>query len=315
MNPGIHCINSESENPFFNLALEEILLKKRPGDYFILSVNRPSVIIGKHQIAHRESDTRYVNENNIPVIRRISGGGTVYHDHGNLNFSFIVNSEEGKQIDFRKYTNPVADFLISRGVEARFEGRNDLRVNGFKISGNAEHVFRKRVLHHGTLLFDASVDALGGSLRKDLSCYISKSVDSVPSMVTNICGIINGISDINSLRTEMMNYFLDNLPLAQAYNLSENEKHEAQLAATDKYMTWEWNYAYGPEYHFARNFNYSGNKVSCRLYVKDGIIRECILDGSQQLKSLQDNLKGTRHMPDALKDVIGIDDLDVYNFF
>jgi lipoate-protein ligase A len=315
MNPGIHCINSESENPFFNLAVEEILLKKKPGDYLILSVNGPSVIIGKHQIAHRESDTRYVNENNIPVIRRISGGGTVYHDHGNLNFSFIVNSEEGKQIDFRKYTNPVADFLISRGVEARFEGRNDLRVNGCKISGNAEHVFRKRVLHHGTLLFDASVDALGRSLRKDLSSYISKSVESVPSLVTNISGIIKGIRNINSLRTEMMNYFLDNLPSAQAYNLSENEKQEAQLTASDKYMTWEWNYAYGPEYHINKNFSYRGNLVTCRFYVKDGIIRHCILDGSQQLKNVQDKLIGTRHMPEAIKDVIGIDDLDVYNFF
>jgi lipoate-protein ligase A len=154
------CIITESDDPSFNLAVEELLLKNRNNEYLILGINKPSVIIGKHQSAHREINTRFVTENNIPVIRRISGGGTVFHDKGNLNFTFIRQSEAGKQIDFRKYTKPVIDFLYSLGVEAKFEGKNDLKTDGLKISGNAEHVHRNRVLHHGTLLFSTSLEII-----------------------------------------------------------------------------------------------------------------------------------------------------------
>src|SRR5665811_892222 len=132
------CINLETTDPFFNLAVEETLLKSTEEEYFILYVDNPSVIIGKHQTGYREINAKFVNENNIPVIRRITGGGTVFHDNGNLNFSFIRRSESGKQVDFRKYTQPVIDFLKSIGVDARFEGKNDLKVEGYKISGNAE---------------------------------------------------------------------------------------------------------------------------------------------------------------------------------
>lgn len=311
----MNCIISETEDPFFNLAVEEILLKKRSDNYLILSVNSPSVIIGKHQSPHRETDTRYVHENSIPVIRRISGGGTVYHDPGNLNFSFIANSEEGRQIDFRKYTKPVIDFLASKGVEARFEGKNDLRVNGLKISGNAEHVFRNRVLHHGTLLFKASVEALNRSLRKDVSCYNSRSVESVPSRVTNISGMIPGISDIRELTAEMMKYFLVNIPGAKPYELSEEDRTEVQYSAINKYMTWDWNYGYGPEYHFTNTFEYRGSMVTCRLFVREGIIHDCILEGSPILNGLHDKLKGIRHMPQDISRVAGLDDPDIYNFF
>ena len=117
------CINLESNDPFFNLAVEEILLKNSKEEYLILGINSPSVIIGKHQSGHMEVNIKFVNKYQIPVIRRISGGGTVFHDCGNLNFSFIRQSESGKQVDFRKYTQPVLDFLKSMGIEARFEGK------------------------------------------------------------------------------------------------------------------------------------------------------------------------------------------------
>ena len=151
-----------------------------------MAINDPSVIIGKHQAAHREVNTKFVTENKIPVIRRISGGGTVFHDQGNLNFTFIRQSEEGKQVDFRKYTRPVIDFLVSLGIDAKFEGKNDIKVDGLKISGNAEHVHRNRVLHHGTLLFSSSIDMLRNSIRTDKSCYTTRAVGSNPSSVMNL---------------------------------------------------------------------------------------------------------------------------------
>ncbi|MCU0462082.1 MAG: lipoate--protein ligase family protein, partial [Bacteroidales bacterium] len=180
------CLHLTSTDPCFNLAVDEYLLKNRKEDFFILSVNTPSVIIGKHQVAHREADTAFVTENNIPVIRRISGGGAVFHDEGNLNFTFILQSKQGSQVDFRKYTLPVIEFLSSHGIDAKFEGKNDLKVDGLKISGNAEHVFRQRILHHGTLLFDSRLDLLGKALRKDTSSYTTRAVASNPSSVVNL---------------------------------------------------------------------------------------------------------------------------------
>ena len=272
----MHCNNVvyyfRIRDPFFNLAVEEILLKNSKDEYLILGINSPSVIIGKHQVTHREINTEFITKNSIPVIRRISGGGTVYHDHGNLNFTFIRQSESGKQVDFRKYTQPVIDFLASEGVDARFEGKNDLKVDGLKISGNAEHVHRNRVLHHGTLLFSTSLEMMRNCIRKDTSCYTSRAVASNPSSVTNLKEMLSQFKDIFEFRERMMDYFLKNLPLAERYELSEDEINEAEALAGSKYRTWEWNWAYGPEYHFINRFEFSGKPVTCRLHVKEGTI-------------------------------------------
>ncbi len=179
-------INLKTHDPYFNLALEEVFLKCRDSEYLILGINDPSVVIGKHQVAHREVNTKFITRNNIPVIRRISGGGTVFHDGGNLNFTFIRESEEGKQVDFKKYTWPVIHFLNSLGINANLEGKSDIKVDGLKISGNAEHVYRNRVLHHGTLLFSSSINSLRNSIREDKSCYVTRAVNSNPSSVINL---------------------------------------------------------------------------------------------------------------------------------
>ena len=151
----------------------------------------------------------------------------MFHDKGNLNFTFIRQSETGKQVDFRKYTQPVIDFLLSLGVEAKFEGKNDLKVGGFKISGNAEHVHRNRVLHHGTLLLNTSLDMLRNSLRKDTSCYTTRAVESNHSSVMNLNEKLNSFRDIYEFRSEMMNYFLQNMANAVIYKLSPSETDEA----------------------------------------------------------------------------------------
>lgn len=312
------CITQETADPFFNLAMEEILLKKSRDEFFILGINSPSVIIGKHQSAHREVNTKFVTENNIPVIRRISGGGTVYHDSGNLNFTFISQSEPGRQIDFRKYTKPVIDFLASKGVEAKFEGKNDLKVNGLKISGNAEHVHRNRVLHHGTLLFSSSFDSLRNSIRKDASCYTTRAVESNPSSITNLQGLLPLISDISLFRSGMMDYFMKNIPMSRIYNPDHKQIEEALLLAATKYRTWEWNFAYGPEYRFSNTFEYLGDNVECRLYVREGIIRECVLTGSHIPAGIENRLIGCRHMVNEMKEVFikeNLSDISIFDLF
>ena len=316
----MYFINLESCDPFFNLAIEELLLKNSKEEYLILGVNNQSVIIGKHQVAHREINTPFVIENQIPVIRRISGGGTVFHDSGNLNFSFIRQSESGRQVDFRKYTQPVIDFLLYLGVGAGFVGKNDLKVNGLKVSGNAEHIHGNRVLHHGTLLFSASLDILRNSLRKDTSCYTSRSVGSNPSSVINLKEYLSCFQDINEFRSEMMNYFLKNINNLVPYELNKVEKDGAQSIADSKYKTWEWNWAYGPEYTFNNSFKINKIQHSCRMFIKDGIIRECAIEGSHHMKLASKRLIGCRHMIDDISEVfrgenIFLNENEIYKFF
>lgn len=296
------CINLKSTDPFFNLAIEEILLKNSSEEYLILYINTPSVIIGKHQVAHREADTEFVSKNNIPVVRRISGGGTVYHDPGNLNFTFIIQSAHGRQVDFRKYTLPVIDFLHSIGIGASFEGRNDLKVNGLKISGNAEHVFHERVMHHGTLLFDSDFTVLKAALRKDTSHYSTRAVESNPSSVMNLKDILKDISHTKEFRMRMLEFFLAK-PGNKIFELTVDLIEEAGSLAISKFKTWEWNYAYGPEYNFDNIFESGGEMNSCHLFVKDGIIHFCNFEGSDKLKAIGKKLAGCRHMPHEASEI------------
>jgi lipoate-protein ligase A len=315
-------IDLESTDPFFNLAVDEYLLKNTTNDFLIISVNDRSVITGKHQVAHREMDTRFAYEHSIPLIRRISGGGTVYHDYGNINFSFILNTSEGKQINFRKYTAPVIEFLVSLRIDATFEGKNDLRVHGLKISGNAEHIYRNRVLHHGTLLFSADLGNLKGVLRKDQSNYKTRAVSSNPSSVTNLSKIINDpdISSVSDFRSAMKNWFLMNHSIITEYNLSEKEKEIIGSLADSKYRTWEWNYAYGPEYSFRNRFRAFGTDSYCSFTVKNGIIGQCEASGDQRLIELVPELEGYPHMPDEIMNIfekkdIKREEIDIFDFF
>lgn len=310
----------ESNDPWFNLAAEEYLLHNRKEDFLILSINDPAVIIGKHQVAHREVNARFTEEKGIPVIRRISGGGTVYHDRGNLNFTFIRQSEQGKQVDFRFYTGPVIGFLKYSGVEAMFEGKNDLTVGGLKISGNAEHVFRDRVLHHGTLLFDASLTNMKKLLKQKTDNYSTKAVESNRTPVTNLRNRLPDFKDIDSFRTSMLEYFRLTMTDLTQFILTDNEKSDIQTLAETKYKTWEWNWGYGPPYTFTNSFEIFKKHHHCRIIVRDGIIWECDIDGSNEMAAAGKKLIGCRHMfNDLLKvfhsEKILLTEDEVGNFF
>jgi lipoate-protein ligase A len=283
-------------DPFYNLACEDWLLHNHTGEFLILGINDPSVIVGKHQIVHREVNTRFTDENNIPVIRRISGGGTVWHDRGNLNFSFIRNSEKGKQIDFRYYTMPVIEFLRSEGVDAVFEGKSDIRVDGMKISGNAEHIFRERVLHHGTLLFDASFENMRKAIRPAGGSYETHAVESNRTKVANLRERLNGIADISEFKDAATRYFSATIPSLEKYNLSGSEREAINNLAGSKYRTWAWNWGYAPRYVVRSQFKANSVVHSARLMVKDGIIWECDLEGSPDVFRAGKQLIGYRHM-------------------
>jgi len=289
-------IHSESYDPFFNLALEEYLLQNRKEDFLVLSINKPCVVIGKHQVVHREVNAQFIENTKTPVIRRISGGGTVFHDRGNLNFAFIKQSKAGKQVDFRLYTKPIIDFLSSLGVTAVFEGKNDLTVDGLKISGNAEHIFRERVLHHGTLLFNASLESLRKALKPESQTYSSRAVESNRSSVTNLKERIGNVEDTESFMSLLMNYLLVYMPDNQIFKLADNEIVTIEALAKTKYRTWEWNYGYGPSYTINNWFEFEGKVYRFCLAIKDGIIWESNIEGTDEMKAIGKTLIGCRHM-------------------
>lgn len=286
-----------------NLAIEEILLKQSVDEFVFIYRNSESVIVGKHQNSMAEVNYNYIIENEIPVIRRISGGGAVYHDLGNINFSFILNVPGYNKVDFRKYTQPVYSFLQSKSLPVSFGDRNELLLNGKKISGNAEHVYKNRVLHHGTLLFETDLTRLQNSLKVNLLSYSDKSMKSVRSLVCNIHDYLQN-TVIDDFINEM-GVFLMELLDAQVYKLPESILSEATKLINAKYNTWEWNFGYNPKYTFENSTVFNNNSFTVRLKVEKGIIEEAdiISESSDEGLSLmlKTDFKKVRHDFDSIK--------------
>lgn len=197
-------INRKQSDPFFNIAAEEYFLKNFDDEFVMIWQNNPSVVIGKHQNTFAEINTSYLDEKNIPVIRRISGGGTVFHDDGNLNYSVITKSEKREQlVDFISFTTPIIEFLKSFELKAEFSGKNNLTINGKKFSGNSAHVHKKRVLHHGTLLFNSNLNVLEKAITPADYKITDKAVKSVRAEVTNLSTLIKDSITITDFQKQM----------------------------------------------------------------------------------------------------------------
>lgn len=309
------CIITDTSDPYINLAVEEYLLKNSKDDFFILGINSTSVIAGKHQCIHREINTMFVDENNIPVIRRITGGGTVFHDEGNLNFSYIKNSEAGKQIDFPGYTKPVIDFIQNLGLKAYLEG-SDIKINGLKVSGNAEHVHRNRVLHHGTVLWDASLEKLRQCLRKDVSLYNTRAVASRPSPVVNLSRLTDKYKTLDEFRDTFFQYILNSTPGSVPYSLTAEDKKEAEKLSY-RYSTWEWTFAYGPDYEVTKVLFLNNKKVALRIAVKEGVMKSIETD-DPEIQNVLCKMTGLKHMPDDIRYFLvqsGLKNIDAFMFF
>jgi len=300
-------LDSPYTDPRYNIAAEEFLLMKKAEDYAFFYINQPSVIIGKHQNAWGEVNTEFIRAKGIPVIRRISGGGTVYHDPGNLNFSFILNGKEGRMVDFRKYASPVVEFLVGLTLNASFGKRNEILLGDLKVSGNAEHVHRKRVLHHGTLLFKADLVALETSIRVDPGKYKDKAVQSIRSRVTNITDHLSGNMDMEGFRASLIRHFLDRATGSAGYEFSREDEAAIRELAEDKYSSWDWNIGYSPKYDLNRDFLFDGKQFSLSMHVEKGIIREIGLEAEgvekEYLDAFCSRLKGNRHDPGLIRQV------------
>lgn len=241
---------STSNDATFHLALEEVFLKEGEGDLVLLYINSPCVVVGKHQNAYAETNSAWCKEHGIPVYRRLSGGGTVFHDEGNINFCFIRDMEaKDKMIDFARFLKPIQEFLGTKGIEAVFSGRNDLLVDGFKISGNAEHVHQKRtrVIHHGTILVHAALGSLNTAIHPSPKVkYNSKAVQSVRSKVRNLNHFFTEPVEASQLMSELGEWLSEKTGAA-TLNLDKYRDPIREVQA-EKYSQHEWNYGYSPTY-------------------------------------------------------------------
>jgi len=300
------CIHLKNTDPYFCLAAEEYLLKNFQEDIFMLWQSENAVVVGKHQNLLGEINYPFVRENNIALCRRISGGGTVFHDSGNVNFSFIKNVKSPAEISFKQFTAPVVDALAKLGVAATTSGRNDLLIDGLKISGNAEHVYKNRVLHHGTLLFNSDLKNLGQAIKVVPGKYESKAVQSNRSPVANISQFLK-----NPMTTGEFVQFLLDVQIENSENrlyfLNENDIQTIEKLSTEKFKTWEWNFGYSPRYSFKNEVEIEGKLLKIEMQVERGIIVDAGITGdffaNENEEKVAAILKQKRHWFEDLREL------------
>jgi len=307
----MYTIVNNSKNPYYNLALEEYILKEKSylGDFIWLWQNRPAVIIGRNQNAYEEINHQFIKEKEIDVVRRISGGGAVYHDMGNINFTFISKNINKSDNMFHQFTEPVISALRNLGVSAEFSGRNDIVVNNKKVSGNAQAYYQDRLYHHGTLLFDSDLDIIEQVLNVGFDKISSKGIKSVRSRVDNIKPYLKTKINIEDFKSYLISYLLGTKDIKQKlYCLNDEEQNKIKKLAEEKYQQWNWNYGRSPSFAFVKSGRFIGGKISFYLNVKKGLIIDCKIYGdffgSKDIEELAKQFEGIEYSQLAFNKVL-----------
>lgn len=306
----------DGTSPYFNLAFEEYALTEMREELVALWRNERAVVVGKNQNAAEEIDGAYVAANDIAVVRRQSGGGAVFHDLGNVNFTIVQNRERDDFDNYAKFTRPVLDYLETLGVDARPEGRNDLVIDGRKCCGNAQAVKRDRIMHHGCILYSADFTHLARALKPRAIKIESHGVKSVRRRVTNIADHMPHPMPVAGFLRGLADHFRSSIPGLAPYSLSPQDIAATQRLAAEKYATWDWNHGRSPAYNVENSRKYGFGIVDVKLAVERGVIREIGVYGDffgeRDKAELEQALTGVRHERRAIEEAVSRLDVGAY---
>ena len=303
-------IINDCSDAYYNLAAEEYLIDHFDEDVVMLWRNDNTVVVGKNQNTIEEINKEYVEENSISVVRRLTGGGAVFHDMGHVNYTIIQSYREGLFSNYAYFTEAVRDFLQSLGVRAELSGRNDLMIDGKKFSGNAQCVRNGRMMHHGTLMFSSDVKDISGALTPNAKKFKSKGVKSVQSRVTNISSHLPGGSqhamDTAEFLRRLYGFYQQRFPDAVSYELSPEDQAAIRKLADEKYSTWEWNYGASPAFAVSASRKYDFGLVDVRLNVVHGRIKDIRIFGDyfgiRSISEIEELLTGIEYRQEAIAD-------------
>lgn len=312
--------NKGITDPRINLAIEEYVLYNmdiEQDDFLLFYINKPSIIIGKNQNTIEEINTDYVEDNDIIVVRRLSGGGAVYHDLNNLNFSFLTKDDGDSFNNYKKFTQPVVDALAKLGVKAELSGRNDILAEGRKVSGNAQYAIKGRMFSHGTLLFKTDIDAVASALKVKKDKIESKGIKSVRSRVGNISDFLKEPMTVEQFRMEILKSIFNGEENIQYYELTDSDWEKIREISKNRYQTWEWNYGKSPKFNIQKTHRFPSGGLDIRLDVNRGIIEQAKIFGDffgiGNVEEIEKVLVGTRYDRQAIAEAI--DDIDIPHFF
>lgn len=310
--------NRNHHDPALNLALEEYVLRHLPLEEgcLLFYINEPSIIIGKNQNTIEEINVDYVEQHGIHVVRRLSGGGAVYHDFGNLNYSFLTLDDGASFSNFKKFTKPVIEALNKLGVQAEFTGRNDIQVGERKISGNAQFITAGRMYTHGTLLFNSDLERVAQALKVKPMKIESKGTKSVRSRVANISEFLAEPITIEQFRDAITAHIMADKS-GQTYQLSEEEWAAVHALAEQRYRNWDWNYGHSPKSNVQNAVKFPAGIIDVRLQIEEGHIEHIRLFGdyfgTYDVAELEEQLIGVRYDETELQRVLA--DIDLTRYF
>lgn len=309
--------NHDINDPAINLALEEFCVRHldMSNDYMLFYINDPSIIIGKHQNTIEEINADFVNKNNIHLVRRISGGGAVYHDKGNLNFSFMTKYSQSSIHNFKLFTGPVIRVLKELGISAELNGRNDITVNERKISGNAQFTDTKSMFSHGTLLFDSNIENIVSALNVKDEKIMSKGIKSVKSRVANIKEFLNEEISIHEFKKRIIESIYAKTGMHN-FDLTPEQWKAVHELSESKYRSWDWNYGRSPEFNVQKIKRFDFGQIDARIYVIDGIVKDLKLYGDflghGEIKDVERIIIGTKYEYNSISEILRYTDLTYY---